>query len=405
VTLGYVPPRPKEKRESSFGKFEEEWRQFYATDDDLYRAYLDHLEKRGKKSLRKIGPDSTEVEIQRAIALGIRVEQLADRIRTEPGDWMLASEPLPDTFTATDLEGQYQVERIDPCPSARAKRERKGKGGISPYGTKSVRSGTHCLQNAYGRQRLGFLTLTLPNSDRYLPIWCEQWAEIVRKFNQELQRELERQGAPNHVIGVTEIQTKRSEDTGYPVPHLHACFVAWDGKTYMKGAKTKTGKRMPAYYISHGRMQGIFARILANEVERITGEVVNPDELNPRVEVKPVKKSAEGYLGKYMSKGGKDVKQFLDQQPDRTDLPTHWWHCTKGLRTILKGLITELPPEWIEAALTQMEDLKALGIVRYARDITKEIGGVERLLGKVFRFAPEYNPTDPRQIAIAFGTA
>jgi hypothetical protein len=106
-----------------------------------------------------------------------------------------------------------------------------------------------------------------------------------------------------------------------------------------------------------------------------------------------------------MSKGGKDVKKFLDQQPDRTDLPTHWWHCTKGLRTILKGLITELPPEWIEAALTQMEDLISLGIVQYARKITKEINGVERLLGWVFRFAPEYNLTKPRQIAIAFGTA
>ncbi|UAJ74679.1 hypothetical protein IQE94_18305 (plasmid) [Synechocystis sp. PCC 7339] len=173
----------------------------------------------------------------------------------------------------------------------------------------------------------------------------------------------------------------------------------------MKGAKTKTGKRKPAHYISHGRMQAIFARILANEVERITGEVVNPDELNPRVEVKHVKKSAEGYLGKYMSKGGKDVKKFLDQQPDRTDLPTHWWHCTKGLRTILKGLIGELDSAMVEAALTQMEDLISLGIVQYARAITKEINGVERLLGWVFRFAPDYNPTDPRRIAVAFGTA
>jgi hypothetical protein len=321
-------------------------------------------------------------------------------------EYLLAKQDVGDrpTFTATDLTGwDYETEKHS--SSARTKRERKGKGGISSYGTKMVRSGAHCLQKAYGRQRLGFLTLTLPSHPDYLAVWCEQWAEIVRKFNQELHRELERQDAPAHVIAVTEIQTERSEKTGYPVPHLHACFVAWDGKTYMKGAKRKSGKRMPAYYISHGRMQAIFARCLANEVERIAGEVVNPDELNPRVEVKPVRKSAEGYLGKYMSKGGKDVKQFLDQQPDRTDLPTHWWHCTKGLRMILKGLIGKLDSAMIEAALTQMEDLISLGIVQYARKITKEINGVERLLGWVFRFAPDYNPTDPRRIAIAFGTA
>lgn len=383
--MGWVPQRKREKTGTE-KEYDRDWRNhndYLQTLDYCQRNYqgLGLGQEGAKEYLKEIGLDRHE-------------------------EVLLAKQDVGDrpTFTATDLTGwDYETEKHG--PSARAKRERKGKGGISPYGTKSVRSGTHCLQNAYGRQRLGFLTLTLPNSDRYLPIWCEQWAEIVRKFNQELQRELERQDAPAHVIGVTEIQLKRSKQLGYPVPHLHACYVAWDGKTYIKGAKNTLGGRKKQHYISHAKMQAIFARVLANEVERITGEVVNPDELNPRVEVKAVKKSAEGYLGKYMSKGGKDVKQFLDQQPDRTDLPTHWWHCTKGLRTILKGLITELPPEWIEAALTQMEDLKALGIVRYARDITKEIGGVERLLGKSFRFAPEYNPTDPRQIAIAFGTA
>jgi hypothetical protein len=268
-----------------------------------------------------------------------------------------------------------------------------------------TRSACHVLQQYFGRKRLGFLTLTLPDHPDYLSVWVCHWAEIVRKFNQELQRELERQGAPAHVIAVTEIQMERSKKTGYPVPHLHACYVAWDGKTYMKGAKTKSGKRMPAYYITHGRMRAIFTRILANEVKAVAGIVPNLDEIDPRIGTDSIQKSAEGYLGKYMSKGGKDVKQFLDQDPDRTDLPTHWWHCSKELRAIVKGLVTELPPALLEALLTQMEDLKSLGIIQYARAITKEINGIERLLGWVCRFAPKYNPTDLNAIIQAFSTS
>jgi hypothetical protein len=319
---------------------------------------------------------------------------------------LLAKQDVGDrpTFTATDLEGTYETPVIDPRRPAQ-KRKRKGTKGITSYGTKTVRSACHLMQRYFGRSRLGFLTLTLPDHPIGLTIWACQWAEIVRKFNQELQRELERKGAPSHVIAVTEIQTKRSKNVGFPVPHLHACYVAWDGQTYIKGAKNTFGGRKKQHYISHAKMQEIFARVLANEIESALEIGCNISEINPRVEVKAVKKSAEGYLGKYMSKGGKDVAKFTKEDPKRTDLPTHWWHCTKGLRTILKGLITELPPAMVEAALTQMADLISLGIVQYARAITKIINGKERLLGWAFRFAPDYNPTDQKAIIQAFSTS
>jgi hypothetical protein len=309
------------------------------------------------------------------------------------------------TLITTDLTGwDYQTDVIDPRQPYR-KRKRKGTKGIGSYGTKTVRSGCHILQRHFGRSRLGFLTLTLPDHPDYLSIWVCFWSEIVRKFTQELKRELERQGAPSHVVAVTEIQTKRSKNAGFPVPHLHACYVAWDGQTYIKGAKNTLGGRKKQHYISHAKMQEIFARILSNVIEAATGIAHNISEINPRVEVKAVKKSAEGYLGKYMSKGGKDVKRFTEEDPKRTDLPTHWWHCTKELRRIIKGLVTELPPAMLEAALTQMNDLLSLGIVQYARAITKVINGKEMLLGWAFRFAPDYNPTDQSQIALAFGTS
>jgi hypothetical protein len=385
VTIGWIPQKRREKTAKE-KQYDQNWRNhndYLQTLDYCQRNYqgLGLGQEGAKEYLKEIGLDRHE-------------------------EYLLAKQDVGDrpTFTATDSEGEYEAEIIDPRQPYR-KRKRKGTKGIGSYGTKTVRSGCHIMQSHFGRSRLGFLTLTLPDHPDYLAVWCEQWSEIVRKFNQELQRELERQGAPSHVVAVTEIQTKRSKQKGYPVPHLHSCYVAWNGKSYIKGAKNTLGGRKKAHYISHRKMQEIFARILANEIEAVTGIACNISEINPRVEVKAVKKSAEGYLGKYMSKGGKDVKQFIEADPRRTDLPTHWWHCTKELRRIIKGLVTELPPAMLEAALTQMADLISLGIVQYARAITKVINGKERLLGWAFRFAPDYNPTDQNQIALAFSTS
>jgi hypothetical protein len=52
-----------------------------------------------------------------------------------------------------------------------------------------------------------------------------------------------------------------------------------------------------------------------------------------------------------------------------------------------------------------MADLISLGIVQYARAITRVVNDRERILGWAFRFAPDYNPTDQSQIALAFGTS
>jgi hypothetical protein len=309
------------------------------------------------------------------------------------------------TFIGADLTGwEAETKLIDPRQPFQ-RRAPKGHRGIPPYGTKMVKNGCHALEAMYGLDRLGLLTLTLPSHPTYLPLWCEQWAEILRKFNQELQRELDRRGAPSHLIGVTEIQTKRSDREGYCIPHLHVVMVAWDGKSYQPRAKGAKRLRKKIFYLSHREIQSIFQRVLLNEVRRITETEPEVEGTKPRISIEAIKKTAEGYLGKYLSKGAKDVKKYLDADPNRTDIPSHWWHCTKALRTIIKGLIVPVAPAMIEAITTNYGELIKAGLVQYLRPIDIAIGGEIRTIAYAGRWKQKFNPIGKDQVRLAFSTS
>lgn len=311
---------------------------------------------------------------------------------------------MPEVVQWESLDGLPQESpRIS--PGAVINRNPKGRNGITTFGAKMVRSACYSLQKQFRRRRLGFLTLTLPSNPEYLPLWVLRWPELVRKFTQEFKREMERVGGVPELVGVTEIQTERTEKTRFCIPHFHAVYVSWDGKSKSENPFKGDRKLYPCFYVSHHRMQEIWQRILFNEVDGILPGIPKLDEIKPRVDVQGVKKSAEGYLGKYMSKGAEDVKKYLDEYPDRTDIPSHWWHCTQGLRNVVKGLIKEIPPAMVELIINDSQALVEAGVLRFIRKITKVINGVERILGFAFRFAPGFNPTKPKDIKRAFSTA
>lgn len=383
--MGWIPARKKEKSDKE-KNFDQIWR-----NHNDYLATKQYCE-RNYQGLG-LGEDGTR-EYLSEVGLSRHEDGL---LPNQDGDRELV--------TTVDLTGwEQQTEKFDPRREV-VRRSPKGTNGITSYGTKMVRSGCHALQKNYGRKQLGLNTVTLPNHPVYTPLWVSRWSEIVRKYEQEIRRELERKGAPSHFIGVTEIQTERSDNIGYCVPHLHAVYVAWDGITYRKVTVKGHKKRLPAHYISHSKFQQIFRRILINEIIYLTGEQPDKHGLMPRVEVKGVKKSAEGYLGKYMSKGAKDVKKYLDADPNRTDIPSHWWHCSKELRNIIKGLVTNVAPTMVELITSNFGELIEAGLVQYIRPIQLEINGVLRTLGYAGRWKPAYNPTTQEDIESAFSTS
>lgn len=288
---------------------------------------------------------------------------------------------------------QAQRRRAEMSP----KRERKGKKGITGYGARMVRNGCHILEKTFGRSRLAMVTPTLPNVPEYLPLWVSVWPELVRKYTQEVKRELERHDAPIELIGVTEIHPKRSLNIGYAVPHLHFIHVAWSGNRATK-------KDPIEWYITADRHREIWQAILINETKRY--EIYSPEiEMPlPRVNTEIIKKSAEGYLGKYMSKGSESLKKISEAGVDIGGLPSHWWHCSKKLRGVIKGSIKELPTD-ILTAILQKIDLVPRKVVYFTREIKRDTANGERLFGYYLKLTKRWHSIKKSELIQLFNTA
>lgn len=274
---------------------------------------------------------------------------------------------------------------------------RKGQKGITSDGARMVRNGAFLLQKQYGKKKMAMATPTLPEIPEYLPIWCELWPELIRKLQQEIQRELKRNDAPEHIVGVTEIHSERSERLGYAVPHAHLLYIAWDGESYDKEGKIK-------WYISANKFRIIWYRILVNVLKSMGIYDRSIKMPMARFNVKQIRKSAEGYLGKYMSKGKKHLQEMIQKGVNKESLPRHWWHCTGVMRKVIKGQIAELPVD-ILTAILQKINLVARGLAVYQRPIRIVYQEVERVVGYSLKLLPCCHALSKVQIAEAFNTA
>jgi hypothetical protein len=291
-------------------------------------------------------------------------------------------------------------------------RSPKGKKGITGLGSRMVRNGCHLLESHYGKERLVMLTPTLPQKTPYFHYWILGWSEIVRRFIQELQRELRRQKAPDHIIGVTELHPQSSERLGFGVPHLHLVLVNWDGKT-----RDKDGKKV--YYISTDKFRELWQRTLKNVA--ISLEIYNENNEDiplPRVHSQTIKKSAEAYLGKYLSKGKESIKK-LESKGVKEICVSHWWHCTKGLRNIIKSSIRAVPVTVINAILAKTDIVKD-GMAYFIREIKKEFNRVNpqdevtpkpsqdkesKVIGYYLKLKPMFSKLPKSELIQLFNTA
>lgn len=203
-------------------------------------------------------------------------------------------------------------------PNSDKPRPRRGLKGITSHGRRQVRDGCTVLERRYGRHRLSFLTCTLP--PRYQGMTAPQWAVAVEGLNRKLRRKLRREGLPEEVIGVTEIQEGRYERYGAVALHLHVVFV---GKL-PKGAWLLTKQWLEQCW--------------KECCEQATGIESTESEFNAATNIQRVKRSAAGYLGKYMSKGGKIAKAIIDKGLQEC-LPTAWYLCSRAMNRAIQQAI------------------------------------------------------------------
>lgn len=190
------------------------------------------------------------------------------------------------------------------------KRSGRGGKGISRLGCRKVRNAAFLMQREAGKECLSFLTLTVPRlTPEEWEVVADRWARIVDNVREALTYHLFSAGLPAEVVGVTEIQSGRLKLRGEPGFHLHFLFVG--------------RKRGKAWAICTKKIDRLWEGILSRQVGR---QCI----CSSACSIQRVKKNAEGYLGKYMTKGSAELKVVKEKMPNLR-LPTAWYSLSRSL--------------------------------------------------------------------------
>lgn len=236
--------------------------------------------------------------------------------------------------------------------------------GITAYGRKMVKGGAYALEMKLGKKDLCFATLTvppLPHEERRKV--ARHWGELGRQLLQFISRRLIAEGRSNAIVGVTEIQERRLNNSGEGYLHFHLVYPAHSNKAQF-------------WALEQPQLQ----RWWMSALERVIG---CPLGILPRVETKVVRKSAEGYLGKYLSKGStKSIEEFCeDLGPDC--LPGQWWIMSKPLRDFVKARTIKgrALAEYIECLIMESVNQSDDGPFLYLAPILLDMGGMKIQIG------------------------
>jgi len=193
-----------------------------------------------------------------------------------------------------------------------------------------VRNCVARLERLHGKHNLAFATYTLPELPRdEMDIIRSGWCEVTRQLKQSIERDLEKAGIVPQLVYNSEIQDERFEKTGQIVPHIHVVY---------QSRKT----RYHNYAIDKERNTEIWNRVISN----VLGHRI---EMPSAARIETIKKSAERYMSKYMSKGCDILKRIIDKtkcadidQPPEIDpqevwMPKSWWGATISLRDWVKA--------------------------------------------------------------------
>lgn len=198
------------------------------------------------------------------------------------------------------------------------KRKKRGTSGLTGYARKMLRNCAWALARKVQKYDLGMITTTLPPmlpEDEVKAV--NAWGEIMRQFTQWLHRRVKAAGGIPWVVGCCEIQESRQSDFGGLPLHSHLLL------------HTRVGGR---YVFSPSDIQSKWKET----VLRVSGiEMAYVWDASTRIET--VKKSAEHYLAKYISKGVSNPGQLMRESG--YEAPKNWWYAVGGMKKAIKGMV------------------------------------------------------------------
>lgn len=245
-----------------------------------------------------------------------------------------------------------------------------GLKGITSLGRRRVRNACHMLTRESGKHRLTFATVTVPDlSGEDMAKVHQRWNEVIENYRREMSRQLKRSGLTGEIVGVSEIQEKRYVSSGFPVLHAHFIFVGLANA----GGWAITPKRHDY--------------IWRKSIELVTGSPCC--ELASACNLQAVRKSCEGYLGKYMSKGASAISGVVEDGFEWA-LPRQWWNCSRSLSRRMDSQIRifrEGVPWLIDLAASANASVWAF----YSTVSIEMPDGQSVLVGSYGRFTKEFN--------------
>ncbi len=233
-----------------------------------------------------------------------------------------------------------------------------GERGLTAYGKKMIRRATAIMERKYGKRRLGFLTFSLPEwNNSTMRFLSRYFREMLRKLEQEIRRELQRVGAPPDMVYCVEIQMKRFRRGGGIVPHVHMVVLSRSARAAQAEKKD--------WYISLDGYKAIWNRIVQDAYTKAVEGGFAAEESRPNYQARAVpqtiKKSATGYMSKYMSKGGGDLEDLLAyrykhmSEDNPWELPRRWYGISKELRAKAAAAVIEIP-HWLWLEIQAFEE-------------------------------------------------
>lgn len=248
----------------------------------------------------------------------------------------------------------------------------RGLKGITSLGQQMLRSACYLLERDYGNDDLCFATLTVPTLSQPARVrLARNWSELVRQFLQFVSRRLLAAGRPTKVVGCTEIQSGRLQCRGEGYLHLHAVWPSHSNSSSQIWA------------VEWADLRAWWERALV----RFSGETLPH---HPRVELAPVKHSAERYMGKYLSKGsGECLEEFIADLGEES-VPPAWWFMTADMRHQVKSETAHGPNTGtiLYAVVQQALEEGDLGDFEWVRPVFIEYGDSSLHIGWCGRLAP-----------------
>lgn len=234
---------------------------------------------------------------------------------------------------------------------------RYGLTGITPFGARRVRNACHLMQRSGTGRETVFATCTVPNLPlKQMEVLHENWHKLVDAYRRKLTRVLKQNSLSGESVTVTEVQGKRYDKTGLPVLHIHTVFVG----RKLRGSWAVTAK-------AHDEM---WRESLSIAIGEDIGEVGSACNLQR------VKKSAEGYLGKYMTKGTQTVRAII-KDGFQGWLPKQWWSCTRSLAARIDA--QTLNAREFAYWLNDVADIEGSDVWLWHRDVVIELDEVTKI--------------------------